>query len=347
MSLPRPPGPFAEPVEAAKAAALRYVSDAQPGIRRRKAGKGFSYVDPNGAVVHDRAVLARIRRLAIPPAWREVWICPRPEGHLQATGRDARGRKQYRYHPRWREVRDETKYERTRLFGASLARIRARVRQDLARSGMPREKVLATIVRLLETSFIRVGNEEYARANRSYGLTTLRNRHVEIQGSTLRFRFQGKSGKAHTVDVDDRRLARLVKQCRELPGQDLFQYVDEAGVPQPVDSGAVNEYLREISGQEFTAKDFRTWAGTLIAAKFLLASEDHPGLAETAKAVARALGNTAAISRKCYIHPAVLAAAQDPALLELWQAACAKPGALRGLSRDESALLRFLRAGQP
>ena len=341
------PAPFAEPGETARAAALRYVSDAQPGIRRRKAGRGYTYLGPDGTRLRDRATLARIRALAIPPAWREVWVCPLAEGHLQATGRDARSRKQYRYHPRWREVRDETKYERMRLFGATLPRIRSRLRKDLALPGLPRDRVLATIVRLLETSFIRVGNEEYARANKSYGLTTLRNRHVEIQGATLRFRFQGKSGKPHTVDVSDRRLARLVQRCRELPGQDLFQFLDEAGVPQPIDSGAVNEYLRTIAGQEFTAKDFRTWAGTLIAARLLSDSNGGPGVVETARLVARELGNTAAISRKCYIHPSVLAAHQDPELLEQWRAACARPDPLRGLSPEESALLRFLRATRP
>ena len=340
----RQPGPFAEPSEAAKAASLRYVNAARPGIRRRRSGKAFSYRAADGSLVRDKATLARIRSLAIPPAWTDVWICPLPEGHLQATGRDARGRKQYRYHPRWRLVREETKYERLLVFGETLPRIRTRVRKDLALPGLPRDKVLATIVRLLETSFIRVGNEEYARANRSFGLTTLRNRHVEISGSTLRFRFQGKSGKAHTVDVSDRHVAQLVRRCRDLPGQDLFQYLDEGGEPQPIDSGAVNDYLRTIAGQEFTAKDFRTWAGTLLAARMLSAGEGPPGVVETAKAVAQQLGNTAAICRKCYIHPAVLAAHQNPDLLGLWETLRAKPGGRRGLNKEESALLAFLRA---
>ena len=346
------PGPFTEPMEAARAAALRYVSDARPGIRRTRRGKGFSYRAPDGTPLKDPAALARIRALAIPPAWRDVWICPLAEGHLQATGRDARGRKQYRYHPRWRAVRDETKYERMLLFGATLPRIRSRVRKDLALPGLPRDKVLASIVRLLETSFIRIGNEEYARTNKSFGLTTMRNRHVEIAGATLRFRFQGKSGKAHTVDVSDRRLARLVKRFRELPGQDLFQYLDEAGEPHPVDSGEVNDYLRAVSGQEFTAKDFRTWAGTLLAAGML---SDHqksgsangnpvPVLSETAAAVAHQLGNTPAITRKCYIHPVVLAAHQNPALFELWTKLSGSHPSRRGLRREESALLAFLRA---
>jgi len=339
----RQPGPFAEPSEAAKAASLRYVNAASPGIRRRRSGTGFCYFAADGALIRDRATLARIRALAIPPAWQQVWICALSEGHLQATGRDARGRKQYRYHPRWRLVREETKYERLQLFGATLPRIRSRVRRDLALPGLPRDKVLASIVRLLETSFIRVGNEEYARANKSFGLTTLRDRHVEISGSSLRFRFQGKSGKAHMVDVSDRRLARLVRRCRELPGQDLFQYLDDEGEPRPIDSGAVNEYLRTIAGQDFTAKDFRTWAGTLLAAR-MLSTGDPPGVVETAKAVAEQLGNTAAICRKCYIHPAVLAAHQNPELRELWVRLASGQGRRRGLSREESALLAFLRA---
>ena len=348
--MPRP-GPFSEPSEAARAASLRYVSDAAPGIRRLTSGRGFRYVGVDGRPVRDPATLARVRGLAIPPAWREVWICPTGEGHLQATGRDARHRKQYRYHPRWRAIRDETKFERMLLFGAALPKIRARVRRDLALPGLPRDKVLATVVRLLETSLIRVGNEEYVRANQSFGLTTLRNRHVTIEGGSLRFRFQGKSGKVHTVDVNDRRLARLVEQCRELPGQDLFQYLDDEGQPQPIDSGAVNEYLGTLAGKEFTAKDFRTWAGTVLAARLLGrgngdadGGEDRPGIGEVAKAVADQLGNTAAITRKCYIHPAVLGAHQNPRLLQVWQAAAAGPGARRGLDREETAVLRFLRA---
>lgn len=338
----RQPGPFAEPSEAAKAAALRYVSDSGPGLRRQRSGKGFSYRAADGSPLRDRTALTRIRSLAIPPAWREVWICPTPEGHLQATGRDARGRKQYRYHPRWRLVRDETKYERMLVFGATLPRIRSRLRRDLALPGLPRDRVLATIVRLLETSRIRVGNEEYARNNKSFGLTTLRNRHVEIAGATLRFRFQGKSGRSHTVDVSDRRLARLVERCRDLPGQDLFQYLDDAGEPQSIDSGAVNDYLRSVSGRDFTAKDFRTWVGTLLAAGLLV--EPPPGLAEATAEVARQLGNTPAITRKCYIHPAVLAAHQNPRLFELWAGIAANQPVRRGLSQEESALLAFLRA---
>lgn len=284
----------------------------------------------------------------IPPAWTDVWICPNPNGHLQATGRDARGRKQYRYHARWRRVRDETKYERMLLFGGVLPRIRARLRDDLARPGLPREKVLATVVRLLETTFIRVGNEEYARQNNSFGLTTLKSRHVAVQGSRLEFRFPGKSGKNHAIRLSDRRLARLVRRCRELPGQDLFQYLDESGAPQPIDSGDVNDYLRAIAGDEFTTKDFRTWAGTLLAAQALTAPDD-PALptpkaraVRATKSVADRLGNTPAVCRKCYIHPAVFQAFEDPAMRERWEAARAEAKGIDGLEKEEAALLRFL-----
>ena len=261
--------PVVEAKSAARAAQLRYVSAAADGIRRRRMGKGFSYVADDGRTVRDRATLERIRSLAIPPAWTDVWICVQPEGHLQATGRDARGRKQYRYHPRWRAVRDETKYERMVVFGETLPRIRERVAKDLAEQGLSRTRVLAMVVRLLETTFIRVGNEEYARTNGSFGLTTLKDRHVQVDGSRIRFRFRGKSGKSHAITLTDVRMARLVRRCRDLPGQDLFQYLDANNDPQPVSSSDVNDYLREISGQDFTAKDFRTWAGTLLASRKL------------------------------------------------------------------------------
>jgi DNA topoisomerase-1 len=350
----RPVGPFTEPVEAARAAALRHVSDDRPGIRRRKSGRGFSYLRPEGETVRDLATLKRIRALAIPPAWTDVWICPSPDGHLQATGRDARGRKQYRYHARWREVRDETKYAKMVLFGTTLPRIRARVEQDLGLPGLPQDKLLAIIVRLLETTFIRVGNEEYARNNRSFGLTTLLGRHVTVLGDNIRFRFQGKSGKAHEVHLNDRRLARLVTRIRDLPGQDLFQYVDEAGEPQPINSADVNEYLRLIADQDFTAKDFRTWAGSLLAARSLDESSSPESKAAAksavvaaAESVAHRLGNTAAICRKCYIHPSVLEAFQDPALFGFWVQAREGGAAEPGLSEEESALLRFLQACSP
>jgi len=302
-----------DPAESAREAGLRYVTDAQPGILRRKAGKGFRYVDADRKAVRDAETLKRIRSLVIPPAWTDVWICANPRGHLQATGRDARGRKQSRYHPRWRAVRDETKYERMLLFGTALKGIRERVEADLARPGLPREKVLATLLRLMERTLIRVGNEEYARENHSYGLTTMREKHVTVTGSTVTFRFRGKSGKQHTVGVQDRRLARIVGRCQDLPGYELFQYVDEGGEPHTIDSADVNAYLREISGEDFTAKDFRTWSGTVLASRALrefeaFGSETQAkkNVVQAIKAVAERLGNTPAVCRKCYVHPAVL-----------------------------------------
>jgi DNA topoisomerase-1 len=346
--------PFTPPEDAAKAARLRHVSDAQPGIARTRSGRGFGYRDPSGARITDRDTLARIRALAIPPAWTNVWICPSPEGHLQATGRDARGRKQYRYHPRWHVVRDETKYGRMREFGAALPQIRAQVAADLARPGIPRERVLASIVHLLENSLIRIGNQEYARDNNSFGLTTFKNRHVEVDGSQIQFRFKGKSGKSHTVSVHDRRLARLVQRLRDLPGQDLFQYLDEEGHPVPVTSADVNEYLRSISGRDFTAKDFRTWSGSLLAAQQLSASNpfesgepQKAALRAAISAVAARLGNTAAVCRKAYIHPAVLAAFEEQEILDRWYAATARQRARIGMSADEGALLRFLSDSSP
>jgi DNA topoisomerase I len=339
--------------EAARAAQLRYVSDSRPGIRRRVAGGGFIYLNGQDTQVEDEAVLARIRALAIPPAWTEVWICKLSYGHLQASGRDARGRKQYRYHARWRKVRDEAKYDRMSDFGAALPRIRERVEADLRLTKLTREKVLAIVTRLLETTFIRVGNEEYARTNKSFGLTTLKDRHVKVEGGTIRFRFRGKSGKEHQITLANRRLARLVKSCQDLPGQDIFQYLDENGEPQPVDSGDVNAYLREIAGEDFTAKDFRTWAGTLLAAQLL---DDYPAVesataakaacASSVKEVARQLGNTPAICRKCYIHPAVLAGFLEPDKLALWKKTSAAANERAGLSRHEVALLRYLEAVQ-
>jgi len=307
------PSVVTDPVLSAKEAGLRYVSDAQPGIRRKKAGKGFYYVDADGKRIRDKDTLKRIRALVIPPAWTDVWICANPRGHLQATGRDARGRKQSRYHPRWREIRDETKYERMLIFGTALRSIRMRLEEDLALPGLPRNKVLATIVRLMERTLIRVGNDEYARENHSYGLTTMRGKHVQVNGSTVVFRFRGKSGKQHTVGVEDRRLARIVRQCQDLPGYELFEYLDESGETHKVDSADVNDYLREISGQDFTAKDFRTWAGTVLASlalrefeEFTSETQAKKNVVEAIKAVAQRLGNTPAVCRKCYVHPAVL-----------------------------------------
>lgn len=309
------PAPSPEHVESAQAAGLHYVTDRSPGIRRKRAGKGFYYLDPDGKRITDRAQIKRIRALVIPPAWTEVWICPSPTGHIQVTARDARGRKQYRYHPKYRAIRDETKFGRMLDFSRLLPLIRERVDKDLARPGLPREKVLATVVRLLEMTRIRVGNDEYAKANRSYGLTTLRSKHVEVTGAKLRFEFRGKSGIEHSVEVTDRRLARIVLHCQSLPGEELFQYVDEDGKRQSVDSGDINRYLKEISGADITAKDFRTWAGTVIAA--LALSEMAPprnqremksNILRALDEVARRLGNTRTVCRKYYVHPALFAA---------------------------------------
>jgi DNA topoisomerase-1 len=300
---------------AAQMAGLRYTGDEQPGILRLKKGRGFSYVDRDRVPVRDESELRRIRRLAIPPAWTDVWISPSPLGHIQATGRDARGRKQYRYHERWREVRDEAKYGRLSDFAKALPRIREKVDADLARPGIPRERVLATAVRILDQTFIRVGNAEYARDNGSFGLTTLRAKHVEVSGSKIVFRFRGKSGKDHEVDVRDRRLARVIARLEQLPGQELFRYLDDDGEYRSIGSEDVNGYLREISGEELSAKDFRTWAGTVLAARALaeLGAARNERVAskrivQAIDVVAGRLGNTRAVCRKCYVHPGVLEA---------------------------------------
>ncbi len=298
------------PEGSARAAGLRHVTDALPGISRQRSGTGLRYLAPGGKAIRKRETLVRIRALAVPPAWREVWICARDDGHLQATGRDARGRKQYRYHDRWREVRDETKYARMPAFARALPRIRRRVSQDLALPELPRDKVLATIVRLLEATRMRVGNEEYARQNDSFGLTTLRVRQVRVRGATMSFRFRGKSGVRHDIALSDRRLAAIVRRMRDLPGYELFQYVDERGDTRAVDSADVNGYLRAIAGDEFTSKDFRTWAGTVLAAEALQTLD----LSKAIERVARQLGNTKAVCRKCYIHPAVIEAYLDGSL---------------------------------
>ncbi len=327
--------------QAARAARLRYVSDGMPGIRRERAGEEFRYVAPDGTAIEDQDDLARIRTLGIPPAWTDVWICPNSRGHLQATGRDARGRKQYRYHPRWRAVRDETKYERMLAFGEALPRIRQRALQALSLPGLPREKILATVVLLLDLTHIRIGNQEYARENESFGLTTLQNEHVAVESSILRFRFRGKAGKEHRIDIQDRRLARIVARCQDLPGQELFKYVDEDGEPRGIDSEAVNEYLQEISGEVFTAKDFRTWAGTLVACcalkesgAFATDAEAKRHIVEAIKAAAEHLGNTPAICKKCYVHPAVIDSYLDGSLLS------GAEGAVRGEATEPSARLR-------
>jgi DNA topoisomerase-1 len=337
-----------DPSEAAGAAQLRYVSDGKPGLKRVRHGAGFRYLGTDGAPTRDLITLRRIRKLAIPPAWTDVWICPLPHGHIQAVGRDARGRKQYRYHRRWRDVRDQTKYARLIEFGKTLPKIRERVEQDLSRPGLPREKVLAAVVRLLESTLIRVGNEEYARQNRSYGLTTLRSQHVTVEGARLRFEFRGKGGKHHTVGITDGRLARVVRRCQELPGHELFQYLDDEEQRQSIDSADVNAYLREIGGDDFTAKDFRTWGGTVLAAFALAAraaSEESGNLkrqlAGAISEVARRLGNTVAICRKCYIHPDVIAAHAERALT---MALTREAAGGNGLLPEELAVLRLLEA---
>lgn len=336
--------------EHAAAASLRYVTDAKPGIRRKRAGSGFRYETPDGKVVRDEATLARIRALVIPPAWTDVWICPTANGHLQATGRDAKGRKQHRYHARWRAVRDESKYDRLTRFARALPAVRRRVARDLARSGMTEGRVLAMVVRLLQETYIRIGNEEYARSNGSYGLTTLTDDHVQIRGARIRFTFRGKSGKDHDIEVNDPRLARLVKKSRDLPGEELFQYVDDDGEPHPIDSAQVNAYIREVAGDEFTAKDFRTWAGTLLAARALeLEAKEGKGEPLTKAAISRAvkrvsgdLGNTPAVCRKCYIHPVVIEAFSSEDALARWKTAKAHAKRMSGLSAEEATLLHFL-----
>ena len=306
----------------AKLAGLQYVSDAAPGIRRIKKGRSFAYVGPSGRMVRDERTLSRIRGLVIPPAWKDVWICTNPNGHLQVTGHDARGRKQYRYHPRWREVRDEIKYDKLISFAHALPRIRRRVAKHLRQRGLSREKVLAAVVKLLETTLVRVGNDEYAKSNNSFGLTTMRDGHVEVSRTVVRMEFNGKSGVGHEIDIRDPQLVRIVGQCQELPGQELFQYVDDKGAIRDIGSADVNEYLREISGQDFTAKDFRTWAGTALAAQALREFEDFDtkaaakrNITQAIERVAKRLGNTKAVCRKCYIHPAVINAYMDRSLV--------------------------------
>lgn len=356
-----------DPAESARAAGLRYVSDTKPGIRREKIETSpedkpeFRYARPDGSEVTDEKTLARIRSLGIPPAYQDVWIATDPRGHLQATGRDARGRKQYRYHAKFRETRDETKFGRMVAFGEALPTIRARVDEDLRRPGLPREKVLATLVRLLEETFIRVGNEEYARQNEHFGLTTLHDDHVAVEGGILRFHFTGKSGKEHEISVRDPRVAKIVKRSQELPGEELFQYVDKDGARHAVHSHDVNEYLGQISGEHFTAKDFRTWAGTLLCAlslresSFESASEAKKNVVAAIKAVSERLGNTPAVCRKCYVHPAVLDTYLDGTLLENLAEQIADEAAAaqqqeenaatspHALKVDEAAVMRLLR----
>jgi len=337
------------PAAAANDAGLYYVNDNRVGYRRKANGNGFEYLDTEAKRIRDRQRLLRIKRLAIPPAWTDVWICPSPNGHIQATGRDARGRKQYRYHDRWREVRDENKFGRLAEFAKTLPKIRRRVARDITLADLPREKVLATVVRLLEQTFIRIGNEEYARENKSFGLTTIKNRHVTVKGPHLRFRFRGKSGRQHEVDMTDRRIAKIVSKCQDLPGQDLFQYVTDEGEVRNITSQDVNDYLREITNENFTAKDFRTWAGTVLAAIALNAqagfetkTQAKANVKTAVCAVAELLGNTPAICRKCYVHPAIIEAylngVQIPGLAEAVQ-----PPEKVDLRAVETAVLKFLR----
>jgi DNA topoisomerase-1 len=343
---------IADPEDAAKSAGLRYVSDNRPGIRRKKAGKGFTYTRADGSKLAEKDVLKRIRALAIPPAWTEVWICPFADGHIQATGRDAKGRKQYRYHARFREVRESTKYEHVVAFADALPAIRHKVREHMALRGLPREKVLATVVHLLEATLIRVGNDDYAKQNNSYGLTTLKNRHVAVDGNEVRFRFTGKSGKQWSLRVRDRRVAKILKACQELPGQELLQYIDEAGTCQDVTSSAVNDYLKEITGKDITAKDFRTWAGTVLAAMALNELESFDSAAQAKRNLRAAiekvsgkLGNTQTICRKCYVHPEVLNSYMDGNLvLQLKSKAESElRGDVESLKPEEAAVLALLR----
>ena len=342
-----------DPVADARAAGLTYSTDDRPGIQRRRSGRGWRYIGPDGTTITDQKQIDRIKSLAIPPAYTDVWINPSPRGHLQATGRDDQGRKQYRYHPRWREVRDETKYNRMVAFAQSLPAIREQVDRDLSLPGLPRDKVLATVIRLLETTLVRVGNEEYARSNGSYGLTTMRNNHVDVTGSSIRFSFKGKSGKKHQVDIRDRRLATIIRRLQELSGQHLFQYDDEEGQPQSIDSDDVNDYLRRISGQDFTAKDFRTWAGTVLAARALREfsavdseAQAKQNIVQAIEEVATRLGNTRTVCRKCYVHPEILDGYLDGTLLEtLTQNIDAElRDDLGELPPEEAAVLAFLRA---
>ena len=340
----------AEGKKAAKSAGLIYVCDNTPGIRRIGSPKSPRYITADKRPVTDKLTLVRIKRLAIPPAWTEVWICPKDNGHLQATGRDARGRKQYRYHPHWRQTRDESKYTRMLEFARALPKVRQRIEQDLKKPGLPREKVLAAVIKILETGLIRVGNDEYARTNKSFGLTTMQDRHVDVNGSTIRFEFKGKSGKFHKIDIEDRRLAKIVGGCQAIPGQELFQFIGDDGKPHDITSTDVNEYLQEITKSDFTAKDFRTWGGTVLAAMALQEFEKcdtktqaKKNLVRAIEAVAQRLGNTPAICKKCYIHPEIMNAYLDGTMIGTFKKRAETE--LRnsgGLRPEENAVLAFL-----
>lgn len=334
---------------AARLAKLKYVNDGKPGFSRKPYGKKFSYIDVNGKSIKDPLHLVRIKSLAIPPAWTNVWICPIPDGHLQATGYDGKGRKQYRYHPQWRQVRDQVKYEHMLDFGLHLPLIRQKVDEALAKPGLSREKVLATVVYLLENTMIRVGNDEYAKSNKSFGLTTLRNRHVEIQGSHIKFRFRGKSKIEHDINLRDARLARIIKRIMDLPGQDLFQYVDDAGELHPISSSDVNAYLKEITGRDYTAKDFRTWLGTMHTTLTLRTLERFENITQAKKNVVRAveaaskkLGNTPSICRKCYVHPLVIECYLAGAMFDLLEANIETAYEEEALSYVETYIIKLL-----
>ena len=341
-------------IASARAAGLHYTTDTRPGMRRTRHGGTFRYFGPNGRRVTAAAELARIRSLVIPPAWESVWICPDARGHLQATGRDARSRKQYRYHPKWREIRDETKYDRMIGFAQALPLIRQRTDRDLKRPGVPREKVLATVVQLLEKTLIRVGNDEYAKQNRSFGLTTLRDGHVAVRGDRVRFTFRGKSGIEHDIDLDDKRLAKIVRACRDIPGYDLFQFYDAHGKRQCVGSADVNAYLKELTGEEYTSKDFRTWAGTVHAAQILRdctnfssASEAKRHVVRAVESVAKRLGNTKAVSRKCYIHPAIFESYSDGSMVRMRVTRARRSRSPFELNECEAAVLALLQSRSP
>jgi DNA topoisomerase I len=340
-----------DPLQSARFAGLRYVTDSRAGIRRKRAGKGFFYIDPQGRKVEDAAVLARIRALAIPPAWQDVWISPLKSGHLQATGRDAKGRKQYRYHPEWGKIRNQTKFDRMHAFASALPRIRKQLEEHLSLRGLPREKVLATVVKLLEKTLIRVGNEEYAKTNRSFGLTTLRSRHAKVSGEKLHFCFRGKGGQKYEISIRDRRLARIVRRCRELPGHELFQYTGDDGQTQKIDSEDVNDYLYSITGQEFTAKDFRTWAGTVAAALALreygpssTLSEARRNVSEAVRRAASLLGNTTTVCRRFYIHPGIIEGYMDGSLFREMGELVEEIEKISdcGLEGEELSVLQFL-----
>jgi DNA topoisomerase I len=340
------------PIHAAKISGLRYTTDKISGITRRGTGKHIQFYDPKGRRIHNPIELRRIKSLAVPPAWTNVWISPFSDSHLQASGRDARGRKQYRYHPRWREARDQTKYDRLILFGRVLPKLRTRVAKDLGLPGLPRDKVMATIVKLLETTFIRIGNDEYARENQSFGLTTMRNKHVKIRGSKIRFRFRGKSGIVRDMDLSDRKLAQIVRRCQDLPGQELFQYLDEDGAPCAVNSSDVNDYLREVTGIDLTAKDFRTWAGTVLAARalaeleaFASKTQAKRNVINAVESVAKRLGNTRSVCQKCYIHPAIVNSYVDGTFVQRFSQTVPSQvaGSLGALMPEEAAVMTILK----